>query len=116
MQAYYFVNVNSRPCPFPIGSFARSPHVIVTPFPIGPAKILPCATHFDISARLFARGIFIALTMKAVRTSETWSISTRVHGAISQMAVVFRPMITFRKRKINKKFEHLSTVTIEALC
>jgi hypothetical protein len=44
---------------------------MVTPFAFGPAKILPCPTNFDVSIRLFARGLFIAMTTEAERTSET---------------------------------------------
>jgi hypothetical protein len=46
-------------------------HLVVTPLPIRPARFQPFPTHSDISARFFARGLFIALMMEAVRTSET---------------------------------------------
>jgi hypothetical protein len=44
---------------------------VVTPFPIGPAKILPCPTNSIISTRFFTFGLFTTLMMEAVRTSET---------------------------------------------
>jgi hypothetical protein len=39
------------------------------PFPIGPAKILPCQPHSDISTD-FLRGLFLILMMDALITSE----------------------------------------------
>jgi hypothetical protein len=43
----------------------------VTPFPIQPAKIVPCSIDSDISTRFFAHVLFVALMMDAVRISET---------------------------------------------
>jgi hypothetical protein len=46
-------------------------HLIITHFPIVPGKIPPGPTESDISTRCLSRGLFIALTIQAVRTSET---------------------------------------------
>jgi hypothetical protein len=46
-------------------------HPILIPFPIGPAKVLPCPAGFHISNRFLARGLLIALMMEAASTSET---------------------------------------------
>jgi hypothetical protein len=46
-------------------------NLIVTPYISGPAKILLCPTDFDIFTLFFERGLFVALMMEAVRTSET---------------------------------------------
>jgi hypothetical protein len=41
------------------------------PLPIGPVKVLPCPTSSRISTRCTTSGLIIALTMEAVRASET---------------------------------------------
>jgi hypothetical protein len=45
---------------------------VVTPFPIGLAKIIPCPTDSDTSNQFSAFWLFITLKMEAVHTSETW--------------------------------------------
>jgi hypothetical protein len=61
----------------------------VLPFRIDPAKILPCLSDSCISTRFFARDVFSAQMIEAVRTSETSFSSTRLYGDVSKKAVIF---------------------------
>jgi hypothetical protein len=67
-----------RPSPLAV-QLTVFPHLIVTPFPIGPAKSLPCQTDCDISIRLFASVLFIPQMMAVVRASETSIFETKRH-------------------------------------
>jgi hypothetical protein len=46
------------------------PHLIITPFPISWAKIVPCPTNSGISTWFLVVRLFIALMMEGVHTSE----------------------------------------------
>jgi hypothetical protein len=46
-------------------------HPILTDFPTGPIKVLPCPNGSHISNQFLARGVLIALMMEATSTSET---------------------------------------------
>jgi hypothetical protein len=50
--------------------------------------------------------IIRVVMMEAVRTSETWSISTRLHGAISQKDYLHTPVFFWRDKataKVSRK-------------
>jgi hypothetical protein len=73
------------------------PHLILTTFPNGLVKVLPCPTSSLIFTQLFTCSLHITLIMKAVYTSTLPVYFYEINGSTSQKAVLIEKCIKKRK-------------------